>query len=347
MKNITCSIIDSPPKRWGFWRDVRKRKTYLNFNKSSFPDNAYFCDNVLDNIKNFEKIQIIERIGSPSADAEVYRIKFNNVEFAMKLIPRKDIDSEERNKMEIQTALRASEYSDYFPITFAYGFCENSGYFISLDNYFSSFIPEAQKFNIVYKMEKQIIDKRLKKRFLADVRNEMSIEDLKNKYNLKTEGNDIQVDYLISELANGDLGNWMKVERNIKDWRKILIEIIYGIYYLTTQIRKVHPDLHPGNVLIVKDENDKDKALIHDFGRCFDINDDIPATYKSTLLSFCNEFLSCKNRDDLNIPRDIVGSIQDLQSFVEKEDININNIKNIYKSFVIPIVSGTEDIYFE
>ena len=135
MKNITCSVIDSPPKRWGFWRDIRKRETYLNF-ENPFPDNSYFCSNVL----------------------------------------------------------------------------------------------------------------------------------------------------------------------NVKE---------------------------------------RDKALIHDFGRCFDVDDNIPVTYKSTLLSFCNEFLLCKNRDDLNIPREIVGSIEDLQSFVEKEDININNIENVYTSFIIPTVSGS------
>lgn len=138
----------------------------------------------------------------------------------------------------------------------------------------------------------------------------------------------------------------MKVKRDIKDWRKILTDVIYGIYYLTTQLGKVHTDLHFGNILIVKEQNGKDRALIHDFGRSFDVHE---YSYKSTLLSFCNEFLLCKNRDDLNIPREIVGSIQDLENFVKKQDMsiqniqNIQNIENMYESFIIPILYGSED----
>mgnify|MGYP003651631552 FL=1 len=362
MKNIICSVIDSPPRKWSYWRDVRSRETYLNFDKSLFPDNAYFCDEVMKNKnthkdkeqskknyknnKDFEKIEIIDRIGSPSADAEVYRIKFNNVEFALKLMPRKDDQSAKRNETEIDTAVQASRFIDYFPLTFAYGFCENSSYFLSQDNYFSSFIPEAQKFNIIYKMKSQIIDQRVKKRFSADVRNDMSIEDLQTKYGVFSDGKDIQVDYLISELANGDLGTWIKRKRELSEWRKIFIEIIYGIYYLTVEVRKVHPDLHPGNILIVQDEN-KPRALIHDFGRCIDVDDSIPATYKSSLLSFCQEFLSCSTRDDLIIPRDIIASVQDLQKFIETKDINGENIENVYTQFIIPIAAGTGDICFE
>ena len=64
-------------------------------------------------------------------------------------------------------------------------------------------------------------------------------------------------------------------------------------YYLPVVLGKVHPGLHPGNVLITKGK--VIKVLIHDFGRCYDITNE---SYKSTLLSFCFEFISFSRSQD-------------------------------------------------
>ena len=262
------------------------------------------------------------------------------MEFALKLMPRVDNDSEERNRKEIETAYQAGEYSTYFPLTFAYGYCPETTYYLNME---SSFIPRAVKlkYKCVQDMLKSIDNKLVKKRFESDYRNGMSIDELKTKYNLAIENKDkIQVDFLISELANGDLGNWMKKSRDIKEWRKVLIDVITGIYYLTGILGKVHPDLHPGNILILKTK-DGIKALIHDFGRCYPIDESIPATYKASLISFCNEFISCaNNRDDLIIPREISIIVQDIYKAIRDLDINLTNIKNIYEEIIFPIITN-------
>ena len=335
MKKVICQVIEKVPNDWSTWRKVIDRDKYFGFDGRKFPDNLEFCEN----LENSDKVQILERFGSASADAEVYKITFENMDFALKLMPRVDNDSEERNRKETETAYQASEYSTYFPLTFAYGYCPETAYYLN-KGAFSSFIPRAIEYKCVQDMLKSI-DKLVKKRFESDYRNGMSENDLKNKYNLKIENQDkIQVDFLISELANGDLGNWMKKSRDIKEWRKVLVDVITGIYYLTGILGKVHPDLHPGNILILKTKEGM-QALIHDFGRCYPIDESIPATYKASLISFCSEFISCANtRDDLVIPREISIIVQDIFQVVQGLDINPANIKNIYEEIIFPIITN-------
>jgi hypothetical protein len=336
MKNVTCSVIEKVPNDWSIWRKVIDREKYLNYDKSKFPDEIEFCIEVLEN----DKFKLLERIGSSSADAEVYKIRVDDMEFALKLMPRVDSDSEKRNRNEIETAYQASEYPDYFPLTFAYGYCPETSYYLGMTDKISSFIPRAIEYKSICDMLNIIENKGVKKRFESDYRNGMNLEELKYKYNIKLMNNKIQVDFLISELANGDLGSWMRKERNIQDWRKMLIDVMTGIYYLTVILNKVYPDLHPGNVLILKTKNGI-KALIHDFGRCYSVDENVPATYKATLLSFCQEFISCANtRDDLIIPREISIVVQDVLKVVNSLDVNSTNIQNIYEEIIFPIITN-------
>jgi len=334
MKQIICSVIEKPPPDWGFWRRIVDREKYINFDKK-FPDNAYFCNSVLNDKPNFEKIEIIGRIGSPSADAEVYRIKFNDMDFAMKIMPRIDKDSERKNLNEIKTAIEASEYQEYFPITFAYGYCPNSSYYVSANNEFSAFIPKAIEYSAISKLLNMTNGKNTKKRLEYDIRNGKHIEELEK---IKKEENGIQVDFLISELANGDLGNWTTREHTIDEWISILNDIFTGIYYLTGILHKVHPDLHFGNILIIRKEGGV-KALIHDFGRSYPINKNVPETVKATILSFCSEFISCSSRNDLIIPRKILLIIQDIHKIIKDKEINLENLQNIYENNIFPIIS--------
>ena len=119
---------------------------------------------------------------------------------------------------------------------------------------------------------------------------------------------------------------------------KILIDVITGTYYLTVMIGKVIPDLHPGNILVLQNNtHDIPKALIHDFGRCYSVSDDAPATYKATLMSFCTEFLSCSTRDDLIIPREILAKVNDMYNIINKKHVDLN-IKEIYEKYIFPII---------
>ena len=334
MKQIKCKSIDKLPEDWEFWRKNIDREKYSNINQDIFPDVATFCES-LDNKTN--EIEIIRRIGSQSADGEVYCIKIQNIEFAMKLMPRIDSSSKDRNMNEINIAKEASKYSDYFPKTFAFGSCSKSSFY-HFQNLESGFVNKAIEFHNYNLLTEQIIKTNLRKRFDADYRNGMGLIDLSQKYLLHYENlKEIEVDFLISELANGDLGNYIKRERDIKEWKTILSDILTGIYYLTVMLGKVHPDLHPGNVLIIKDPL---KALIHDFGRCYPVDNNIPETYKASLLSFCKEFLSCSSRDDLRIPRFVLIILTDIFNIVQRTTINPSNIKEVYEEILFPIIDN-------
>lgn len=351
MKLINCSVIESPSTDWSFWRKVIDRNKYKELDINTIPDSIDFCNSLSssnDSEKTVKKIKIIRRIGSPSADGEVYHVQINNItsqrdhqniDFALKLMPRIDHGSESRNKNEIDTAITASKYPDYFPIAFAHGFCDNSSYYLSSTGETSSFINKAIEYHKYNSLLDQITPKNTRKRFDSEYRAKFPLDFLANKYNLslnKTNEKRIDVDFMLSELANGDLGNWMMLNRDIQDWKKILNDIVTGTYYLTIMVGKVLPDLHPGNILILQDPL---KALIHDFGRCYPVSDEIPVTFKATLLSFCNEFLSCSTRNDLIIPVEISIKIQDILNILNKKHIDRNNIKDIYENLIIPIAS--------
>ena len=83
------------------------------------------------------------------------------------------------------------------------------------------------------------------------------------------------------------------------------------------------PDLHPGNILIVSKEN-RIGALIHDFGRCYQLDLNVPQMSKASLISFCSEFLKASSRPDLLIPDEIKSLIKEIQSLVELTESFLN-----------------------
>ena len=313
MKKVICSVIETPNNGWTVWRDVKR-----NLEKIEFPDVIEICNNI-NQILGVENIEIIDRIGSPSADGEVYRIRYKGVEYALKLMPRVDDESEIRNKNEIETANLASQYPEYFPMTFASGYCPNSYYYLTENRQFSSFIPRAIQYSNLTNFL-NTLDKKSRKRVESEFRNAENKEDFFKKYNFKI-SNTIQVDFLISELACCDFGNWMMQERTINEWKKILIDIVTAAYYMPVVLKKVHPDLHPGNILITNTG-----ILLHDFGRAYTIDETIPEMYRATLMSFCSEFMSCSTRSDLIIPPQVLSAIQEIYITIQKE----GNIREIY-----------------
>lgn len=337
MQNVVCTGIEKSPPNWNFWRKVIDRNKYFHFN-DEFPNTVYFCNSLTSPRININ-IEILGRIGSDSADGEVYNIRYRNIEFAMKIMPRIDKNSEAKNLNEIKIASEASKYLEYFPKVFATGFCDNSSFYSSETGQISHFVKKAieyHQYNIIYS---HIKNKREQKRFDSEYRNGIDLDALKVKYvNYNIDNtNLIEVDFLISELANGDLGNWMKINHSNEEWKKVLLDIITGTYYMSVMLKIVHPDLHPGNILICNNNNNI-QALIHDFGRCYPIDDTAPNTYKSSLISFCSEFVSCSYRNDLDIPRNILIVIQDILAIVKRNYIGVGNIKSFYEDIIFPIV---------
>lgn len=354
---LNCPTIDYIPNLWEYWHyNLPDRTKYLEFNKNDLPDTLYFCNflsnnNILNNnISNDStqnKIQILGRIGSPSADGEVYHIRYyykkdnNNeektIDFAMKIMPRIDEYSEAKNSNEIKTALLASQIPEYFPVVFGYGSCDNANYYLSSSGECSSFITKAIEYRYFNKILNIIGDDIRKRKYIEnDYRNGMSLEAIALKYgiDMKRE-NMIQVEFLISELANGDLGNWMWIwmwnDHSIDELKQVISGIIKGIYYLNVYVKKVHPDLHPGNILLIANNNNNNnniKVLIHDFGRSYSISEE---TLGSTIISFCQEFLaslgnSAISERNFKVPNNIILSITNILSYVTHNNITSDNI---------------------
>ena len=338
------------PTIWEKWNpDICDRDIYRNFNKE---------------IK-LDKCDIVKRIGSDSADAEVYHIKYKNINFALKLMPRIDSDSEEKNRLEIETAIKAgSELPKYFPKVFGSG---TSDKYVNKSN--SLLFKKAEEYSCYMSLLEQLKSKRQKLEFSQAFREGTTLKELIKKFNLESCEKTAVVDYLISELANGDLGNFIKKPRKIYDWNIILFDIITGIYYMATKLKKAHSDLHPGNILIivatdncnvspvkddqgllatVRNEQLQVTALLHDFGRAINVTKKNSETYFTGLLSFCKEFLGASKRPDLIVPKQIKKAIIEINEVIIKlttdQSIELTGKKiyNIYK-YVLEIVNNVDD----
>ena len=80
MKKLICSSIERIPSDWSTWRKVIDREKYRSFNKERFPSNVEFCSNLENSdVNNIQILEILERIGSASADAEVLDLKIWNL----------------------------------------------------------------------------------------------------------------------------------------------------------------------------------------------------------------------------------------------------------------------------
>lgn len=340
MKKLSCQRIEQSPPDWFSYSENKDRSKYFEFNSDEFPSTVYFCS-FLNNQVNGD-IEILGRIGSPSADAEVYKIRFNNLEFAMKIMPRVNQDSQTKNNKELETAEKASKYPDYFPLSFAKGYHSGSSFYVSENGHKSSFVHHAIEFHSYQRMLNQIDNLQKRKRFEQDYRSGISLNILSSKYNLiYDEDSLIEVDFLISELCNMDLGIWMTTSHDISEWKFVLRNILKGIYYMTEFLEIAHPDLHVGNILINTSVKGEPLALIHDFGRCYSISSE-PGNnkmYRGSLYSFCSEFISCTStRDDLIVPRTVLIIVQDILKFLMKTEFTRDNLQEIYESVLLPIV---------
>ena len=311
------------PNIWNKWNpEICDRDIYLNFDRSKNPFGS----------------TIISRIGSASADAEVYHIRFDGVDFALKIMPRIDDDSEQKNINEINIAKHADDMPRHFPMVFGHG---TTNRFTSND---SPLFKKAEEYHCYTTLSEQLSTKRQKLEFIHSYKEGTTLTDLIERFDLnpcvpKT----ITADYLISELANGDMGTWMNGDHLITDWKIILFDVISGIYYMSTTLKKAHSDLHPGNILIIEKTPKCDiTALIHDFGRAIEVIDSIPITYITGLISFCTEFLGASKRTDLIVPsiiKQAIRQIYDSISSIDNNTLDINNIDNIYKKALM-IIKG-------
>ena len=216
---------------------------------SKIPGN--FSKNVK-NAENFRNFKVVERIGSESSEAEVYRVEVKGREYACKVMPIVCAKSFDKNQNEMEIAKKLSEFP-YFPKVFQCGYCERTEY-----NKKSPFLEESYKYFYLEEMCKYMKKAeriRTKERYIR----ENLFGDMKESVN-------IGCNILISEIYFSDLRQIAtRFKLDEKDWKNMIIGVLEGIKFLNEEQHILHGDLHCGNILIKIDK--KSTPLISDFGK--------------------------------------------------------------------------------
>lgn len=242
------------------------------------------CNNIWtlndpDNQNKCPDIQIIERIGSSSQDAEVYKIKINNIEVAAKIIP---VTSDKeliqyQNELRIanicSNSVKNNEISS-FPIVYLKGICNNT--IIQNDSKFFNETQNYGKLNFIKdNIKDSIKDKRKRLFFNKIIQTTPDMNELLNivnkdfKVNLKyPDIFPITSFVLFSELMWGDFKSFLYKYKDMLEENQIIDfikQIFISIDFMHNKLNIIHGDLHLGNILMYKNKNEWFTAL-HDFG---------------------------------------------------------------------------------
>src|SRR5215470_16584043 len=107
MESTAESFIGSD--QWENWVEgTCGRMSYINLKDIEFPKEIFFCDSYLSKRIEDNEILVLRRLGSPSADGEVYQIKYNEDYFAIKIMPHVDAETSDKNLREIEIASKVS-----------------------------------------------------------------------------------------------------------------------------------------------------------------------------------------------------------------------------------------------
>lgn len=253
-KRTSSTATDfNPPKVWSKKTNFRDTRRYLEF-----PEDINFCA-IVNN--SHSDVEVIRRIGSESSEGEVYQIRYNNVDAALKIMPVISDSDILKNENEINIANLASQMVlqnkwPHFPMVYGSGKCTNSNFYNPRWKELSHDYACVRRLREVLPAKNKQID--------ALYRTGQQPENIAQRFglnlevcqNLKTPSN-----FLISELATEDLSSWATAPHTTREWREIVRQCLDSISFLHQEMAISHNDLHWGNVLI------KDIALIHDFGK--------------------------------------------------------------------------------
>jgi hypothetical protein len=274
--------------------------------------------------------ETIERIGSDSASASVYRMKDNypikmelsrginiNLDCAIKIMINKNDDDVLKHTNELKYAHIASNLvlnniCEYYPIVLYDSIkCTN------IVTYREEDIKKGELYvlsqcvddtSIHYQRKHILKNKILEKDSIIDIENDPFITkyiDKDEKLNdcYKDKKKTLSGALLVSERASGDLyqiffgkpnkkmeGDNIWEQRNTTPFWTNLLKKIIIAIYY---LPFMHNDLHLGNILLVKKEDGEWIPLIHDFGESTDFNRYIiGATYSNYVLDYMNFFYS-------------------------------------------------------
>ena len=201
---------------------------------------------------DWKKMKVVERIGSESSEAEVYRVDLDGKEYACKVMPITSYKSFDKNQNEMKISEELSGFP-CFPKVFQKAYCEKTVY-----NKKSLFYEDSYKYFYLENLCKHMKKSerlRTKEKYMRE-----------NLFGDMSESVNIGCNILISELYFSDLRQiTSKFKLSEKAWKDIILSVLEGIKYLNEDLSILHSDLHCGNVLIKIDK--KTIPIISDFGK--------------------------------------------------------------------------------
>lgn len=245
-------------------------KEYFTNCRCAYGERIHDCNN----------ISVLNRIGSPSMEAEVYDtylvLPEKSYHFASKIMPI----IESKNNTEIGIATQASDLvlqgiCEYFPIVYSSAFCDSV-------IYKEGSALKTQSIEWMYKQQLLKLTENTSYYKRATTLLRTSLDSMKSEIEAKlgcdivfSQAKSFPAHILVSEMAWGDLNSFCKqYSLSDENWGKFINMIFSGIICLQKHLSIVHNDLHFGNVLVFMNFNNI-IPLIHDFGRSEKISEKI------------------------------------------------------------------------
>ena len=303
----------------------------------------YFqTENVIDTSPCFstpEGPNVIERIGSQSSNAEVYKVSFDKkIYVAAKIMPLVDVYSAKKNKKELKIARSASKAvlegrTQSFPLVYGQTRCGN----VMLPPQSKFYIP-----SLIYKCIQEISWKEGYK-VAARIASSMSNTEFIAAHCQESKAD---ADILFSELAASDLAFFLKNNSiNFCTMAHIFKQILVLVNDMQTILGILHNDFHYGNILVTI-RNNKLALMAHDFGESKYLNPGSLSQRYVDVDKILQTLLLFHFRQDSEIRSSLLKMHRHVQKIVQtKQNIAhpILNLMEVWDNIVKEYVIGRQD----
>ena len=202
--------------------------------------------------------------------------------------------------------------------------------------YVMSFFPIVNKYNIPQTVKKNVGIIREQTNFHTEIENMAKIKhNCRNLKYVKIPTSNAEVTEKYPNVIFMEYINGMPINKVLKEDYEAFAKQVLKFGLVTTLIHGVsHGDLHSGNVLFIKDENDekyKYKVGVLDFGIIYEANQE----FKQSLLEFASEMMTSPTEE---LAKKVLNT-----GLIEPLEI-IQNLPKVHYDNIIKIVS---DILYE
>ena len=303
----------------------------------------YFqSENVIDTSPCFstpEGPNVIERIGSQSSNAEVYKVSFDKkIYVAAKIMPLVDVYSAKKNKKELKIARSASKAvlegrTQSFPLVYCQTRCGN----VMLSPQSKFYIP-----GLLYKCIQEISWKEGYKE-AARIASSMSSTEFIAAHCQESKAD---ADILFSELAASDLAFFLNNNSiNFCTMAHIFKQILVLVNDMQTILGILHNDFHYGNILVTIRDN-RLALMAHDFGESKYLNPGSLSQRYVDVDKILQTLLLFHFRQDSEIRSSLLKMHRHVQKIVQtKQNIAhpILNLMEVWDNIVKKYVIGKQD----